>query len=183
MKLLRILSSLCFLLIVTSSAFAQKVNVDWDKGTTFTGFKTYTWAKGTPAVNPMMGDRVVQEIDTQLAAKGLQKVDASANPDLVVIYHAGRDTETRINTMDTGMYGPGWGWGWGGGYGGGSSTTYVDKILVGQLLVDIGDVKQKKYIWRGQASATIPDKPEKGAKLINKAVVKMFEKFPPPLKK
>lgn len=183
MKLLRVFTVLSFLLLVTSSAFAQKVNVDWDRGTNFTGFKTYTWAKGTPAANPMMGDRVVAEIDTQLAAKGLQKVDASANPDLVVIYHAGRDTETRINTMDTGMYGPGWGWGWGGYYGGGSSTTYVDKILVGQLLVDIGDVKQKKYIWRGQANATIPDKPEKGAKLINKAVTKMFQKFPPPLKK
>src|SRR4030095_620720 len=123
MKLLQVFTVLSFLLLVTSSAFAQKVNVDWDRGTNFTGFKTYTWAKGTPAANPMMGDRIVQDIDTQLAAKGLQKVDASANPDLVVIYHAGRDTETRINTMDTGMYGPGWGWGWGGGYGGGSSTT------------------------------------------------------------
>src|SRR5678816_4877128 len=106
MKLLRVFMVLSFLLLVTCSALAQKVNVNWNKGTTFTGYKTYTWAKGTPAVNPLMGDRIVQEIDTQLTAKGLQKVDASANPDLVVIYHAGRDTETRINTMDTGIYGP-----------------------------------------------------------------------------
>ncbi len=183
MKVSRIVFGLGFLLIVTNCALAQKVNVDWDKAANFSGFKTYTWAKGTPTENPMMGDRVVADVDAQLAAKGLQKVEHSAGPDLVVVYHAGRTTETTMNTIDTGMYGGGWGrWG---GYGGmgGSSTTYVDKILVGQLVVDIGDVKAKKYIWRATASGTIPDKPEKGASLINKAVTKMFEKYPPPAKK
>ena len=167
---------------MTSGAMAQKVNVDWDKAVNFSGFKTYVWAKGTPAANPMMGDRIVAEIDAQLTSKGLQKVEQAAGADLVILYHAGRDTETRVNTIDTGMYGPGWGrWGAYGGMGG-SSTTYVDKILVGQLIVDIGDVKNKKYIWRGTASATIDDKPDKGAKTINKAVVKMFEKYPPAIK-
>jgi Domain of unknown function (DUF4136) len=182
MKVTRIILVFCFLLIVTDNASAQKVNVDWDKSTNFAVFKTYTWANGTPALNPMMGDRIVNEIDAQLAAKGLQKVEASAGPDLVVIYHAGRDTETRMNTIDTGMYGSGWGR-WGGWGGMGSSTTYVDQIQVGQLIVDIGDVKNKKYIWRGTASATIPDKPEKGEKTIKKAVTKMFQKYPPPVKK
>ena len=115
--------------------------------------------------------------------KDYKRLSTPQAPDLVVVYHAGRTTETTMNTIDTGMYGAGWGrWG---GYGGmgGSSTTYVDKILVGQLVVDIGDVKAKKYIWRATASGTIPDKPEKGASLINKAVTKMFEKYPPPAKK
>lgn len=174
--------SLGFLLFASGSALAQKVNVDWDKATTFSGYKTYVWAKGTPAANPMMGDRIVRDIDAQLSAKGLQKVETAETADLVVLYHAGTDTQTQMNTIDTGMYGAGWGrWGYGGGMG--SSTTTVNKILVGQLIVDIGDVKQKKYIWRGTANATIPSKPEKGAELIEKAVTKMFQKFPPPAKK
>jgi hypothetical protein len=181
MKASRMALSLSFLLATTGSALAQKVNVDWDKAASFSGYKTYVWAKGTPAKNPMMGDRIVQDVDAQLAAKGLRKVETAEGADLVVLYHAGTDTETRMNTIDTGMYGAGWGrWGYGGGMG--SSTTYVDKILVGQLIVDIGDVKNKKYVWRGTANATIPSKPEKGAQLINKAVVKMFQKFPPPAK-
>jgi hypothetical protein len=179
MKAARIVLCLGIYFIMISSALAQKVNVDWDKATDFSSFKTYTWANGTPALNPLMGDRIVKEIDAQLAAKGLQKVEASASPDLVVVYHAGRDTEMQMNTIDTGIYGPGWRYGYGGM---GSSTTYVNKILVGQLIVDIGDVKNKKYIWRGTASATIPDKPEKGEKTITKAVTKMFKKFPPPVK-
>jgi hypothetical protein len=179
MKAAQIVLCLFIHSIVISSALAQKVNVDWDKATNFSSFRTYTWVNGTPALNPLMGDRIVQEIDAQLAAKGLQKVEASANPDLVVAYHAGRNTETQMNTIDTGYYGPGWRYGYGGM---GSSTTYVNTIQVGQLIVDIGDVKNKKYIWRGMASATIPDKPEKGEKTITKAVTKMFQKFPPPAK-
>jgi Domain of unknown function (DUF4136) len=56
-------------------------------------------------------------------------------------------------------------------------------ILVGQLVVDIGDVKNKKFLWRGTASGTVSDKPEKVEKTIEKAVTKMFQKFPPPVKK
>jgi hypothetical protein len=179
MRTKQLVVSCCFLLALSSAALGQKVAVDWDKGATFTGFKTYSWIEGTPAQNPLMANRIVEAIDAQLAAKGLQKVAPGANPDVVVAYHAGRDTETRINTVDTGMYGGGWGY-WGGYYGGGSSTTYVDKVQVGQLIVDIGDVKTKKYVWRATANATIPSKPEKGEALISKAVTKMFEKFPPP---
>jgi hypothetical protein len=179
MRIKQFVATFSFLVAISSVAMAQKVTVDWDKGTSFAGYKTYTWAQGTPAQNPLMGNRIVEAIDAQLAAKGLQKVAPGGNPDLIVVYHAGRDTETRINTIDTGMYGGGWGW-WGGYYGGGSSTTYVDKVQVGQLIVDMGDVKTKKYVWRGTANATIPSKPEKGEALINKAVTKMFAKFPPP---
>jgi hypothetical protein len=62
------------------------------------------------------------------------------------------------------------------------STTTVDKIPTGQLVVDIGDAKTKKLLWMGNASDTLSDKPEKNADKINKVVKKMFEKFPPPVK-
>src|SRR5262249_22370285 len=100
MKAARITFSLSFLLFATSSVLAQKVNVDWDKATNFTGYKTYIWAKGTPAQNPMMGDRIVKDVDAALAAKGLRKVDTVEGADLVVLYHAARDTETQLNTID-----------------------------------------------------------------------------------
>jgi hypothetical protein len=180
MKVTRIVCSLVFLLIASGSVLAQKVNVDWDKTANFSGYRTYAWSQGTPAKSPLMGERIIRDIEAQLAAKGLQKVEASANPDLVVMYHAATDTKTQVNTIDSGMYGPGWRYGYGGM---GSSTTYVDNIQVGQLMVDIGDVKNKKFLWRGTASGTLSDKPEKVEKTINKAVTKMFEKFPPPIKK
>jgi uncharacterized protein DUF4136 len=178
MRVIRIVSILAILFILTLSASAQKVNVDWDKSVNFQGFRTYAWGNNTPAKNPLMDQRIVQGIESQLAAKGLQKVSINDNPDLIVRYHAATDTQTQINTIDTGMYGPGWRWG-----GMGSSTTYVDKIPVGNLVVDIGDFQNKKYIWRATASGTISDKPEKNEKTVDKALTKMFEKYPPPLKK
>jgi hypothetical protein len=64
----------------------------------------------------------------------------------------------------------------------GTSTTTVDKIPVGHLVVDIGDAKTKKLLWQGTAQDTLSDKPEKNEKKIESALEKMFKKFPPPVK-
>jgi Domain of unknown function (DUF4136) len=176
---LTILTAL-LLSFVSFPALAQKINVDYDKTTAFTTLKTYTWKKGTPTPNPLMDTRVIEAIDKQMAAKGILKVDASANPDLIVVYHAAVEYETQLNTTDLGGWG---GYGPYGGYyggGGGTSTTTVDKIPVGTLMVDIGDVKAKKLVWRGKGTDTMSDKPEKIEKKINQVVEKMFKKFPPP---
>jgi len=170
MKITRIGVGLCFLSILTGSALAQKVYVDWDKTNSFANYKTYAWGNNTPTKDPLMDQRIQQGIDMHLAAKGLTKVDANSNPDLLVRYHVGTETQQQLNT-----FGDGWGW-----WGGGMSTTTVQNITTGQLMVDIGDVKKKILIWRGTADDTISNNPEKVDKAINKALTKMFEKFPPP---
>ena len=156
-------------------AGAQEVHTDFDQGTDFSLYKTYAWAKGTPAPNPLMDQRIVEGIDLRMAAKGLKKVDDLANADLAVVYHAASSTQTRISTYGTGGWGYGYHWG-----GMGITTTDIDQIPVGQLVVDMADVKAKKFVWRGTASGTISDKPEKNQKTLDKALTKMFEKFPPP---
>jgi hypothetical protein len=170
---------LLFTALGSLNAWGQKVSVDFDKEANFTAYKTYAWTQGTSVQNPLMDQRITNGVDKQLATKGLQKVDASANPDLVVLYHGAVGTETQLNTMNTGGYG--WGYRRAGGMG--MSTTTVDEIPVGHLTVDIGDAKTKKLLWMGNASDTLSDKPEKNEKKINNALEKMFKKFPPPVKK
>lgn len=172
MKAMRTIATL-LMTVVCSVAWAQDVKVDWDRAANFSGFHTYAWTTGTPAKNPLMGQRIVDGIDQRLAAKGLQKVDLNSNPDLIVLYHAATGSDTQVNTMGTG-----WGWGWGGG----SSTTTVSQIPTGHLSVDIGDAKTKKLLWLGSADDTLSDKPEKNTQKIEKALDKMFKKFPPPAK-
>src|SRR6266550_4650623 len=162
--------------LVSATAYAQKVNVDYDKKTNFSSYKTYSWSRGTPAANPLGDKRIVAGIDAQLAAKGWQKVES--DPDVVVIYSAATTTETQINTFDSGGAWGGYRRGWG-GYGGGMSTTTVEKIPIGQLVIDMADVKNKEFIWRGTASDTLSDKPEKNQKKLDKALTKMFKNFPP----
>lgn len=163
----------CTVLTVAGTLAWASVTVDWDHAADFSSYKTYAWGKGTPARDQLVDQRIVESVDQQLAAKGLQKVDASSNPDLTVLYHAALTEDTQLNTMGTG-----WGWGWGGGM----STTTVEKIPKGTLSVDIGDAKTKKLLWLGKASQELGDNPQKNAKKIDETIDKMFKKFPPPMK-
>ncbi len=171
MKFIRILWSF-FFLASSAAVLAQKVTVDYDHNLNFQNFKTYAWTRGTPLKNQLWDQRVIDGVDQQLAAKGFQKVDATANPDLYVLYHAAIGQQTELNTTNMG----GWGWRWGGGM----ATTTVDKIPTGQLVVDIGDAKTKKLAWMGSSSDTLSDKPDKNQKKLTSALTKMFKKFPPP---
>lgn len=170
MKAVRVFLSLLFLASATA-VLAQKVTVDYDHNLNFANFKTYAWTTGTPLKNQLWDQRVIDGVDQQLAAKGFQKVDANANPDLIVLYHAAIGQQVELNTNNMG----GWGWRWGGGM----ATTTVDKIPTGQLTVDIGDAKTKKLAWMGSSSDTLSDKPDKNQKKLAKALDKMFKKFPP----
>ena len=167
-------------LLIAATANAQKVNVDYDKSANFSSYKTYSWGEGTPSKNPLGHQYIIAAIDSQLSAKGWQKVESDS--DVVVIYSASTSKETQINTFDSGGMWGGYGWGWRGGYGGGyggTSTTTVSQIRVGELILDMADVKNKKFVWRGTASETMSDNPEKNKKKMDKALTKMFKKFPP----
>jgi hypothetical protein len=167
-------------LLMTGTAFAQKVTIDYDRNADFSKYRTYAFGQGTPAPETLTNQRIQEAIESQLAAKGLTRVES--NPDLIVVYHCAVDKETQLNTTYLG----GWGWGrgwwrWGGGLG--DAITRVEKIPVGHLIVDIVDPAEQRYIWQGTSSKTVSSNPEKNAKTIEKGVRKMFEKFPPPPEK
>lgn len=170
----------CFLLS-SSTALAQKVNLDYDKDTDFSKYKTYSFGQGTPAPETLMDQRIRQAIASQLAAKGLTQVDSNA--DLFVVYHCAIDKQTQLNTTSLGGFGWGAGWRRWGGFGDGDAITRVEQIPIGTLIVDIGDMAQKRYIWRGTATKTLSTNPEKNAKSINEGIQKMFAMFPPPSEK
>lgn len=183
---IRLVVGLCFML-TAGTALAQKVSVDFDKGTDFSTFKTYTFAVGTPTPETLTNQRIESAIEAQLTAKGLTRVQSNA--DLTVVFHCAVTQQTQLDTTNLGGWGwgPGWGrgWGWGGrfrgGWGGlgGNAITQVEQIPVGTLIVDIGDSTNKKYIWRGTATKTLSSNQGKNEKTIDQEVKKMFEKFPP----
>ena len=58
---------------------------------------------------------------------------------------------------------------------GGTTAVTVHK---GQLVVDVIDAAQKKLVWRGMATDNLSDNREKLVKQTNKAVEKMFQRYP-----
>jgi hypothetical protein len=188
-KALHILAIVCLGLVWSASASAQEVRYNFMPGTDFTKYKTYKWAKVPNAQYPnqILDTQIMGAIDSQLALKGLSK-SSGDDADLVVTYQVAVDQEKQWNSYSTGdsMWGYGrWG-GWG-GYGGGMSTTTTtsETIRIGTLDVDIYDAAAKNQIWKGQASKTLGSgkDPEKVNKNINKAMEKLFKKYPPPPKK
>src|ERR1700681_3436686 len=161
----------CFLLLPTILS-AQKVTTDFDHSANFSQYKTFMWIREPRMSDPLMKVRVVDAINGQLIAKGLQLVTEGA--DVGIIANGATTEEHTLETFYSGF--GGWGWrGWGGGV----ATTIPESYTVGTLIVDLFDTRTKQVVWRGTATATLPDKPEKTAKKLNKAIEKMFNKFPP----
>ena len=161
------------LLLLPGQLLAQKVQTDWDKNKNFASYHTYYWAK-VESPNPLMNQRLQDAVDAQLEKKGWSKQQAGG--DVAVIALGMSSTKKDLNTFYSGT---GWGYGgWGAG-GMGTSTTTVNEYREGTLVLDMYDSNSRQLLWRGTATDTMSDKPEKNEKKLNKAVEKMFDKFPP----
>jgi hypothetical protein len=160
-------------LLLSSVAFAQKINTDYDHSAVFANYHTYMWEKSPHPARGFWNQRIVDAVNKQLQAKGLTEVQS--NPDVWVVYSNSIHDQKEV--IGTGYgFGPGWGWGyWGPGTV--QYNTYVTKQ--GTLVVEIADAKDKELLWRGAATDTISDNSSKNISNLDKAVSKMFQYYPP----
>jgi len=175
-------------LMTVGAALAQDVRYNFDKKTDFSKFKTYKWVeiKDASKLNSLVDQQIKQAVDAQLAAKGLTKTDGD-NADLLIAYQGAVGEEKQFSSYNSSWgYGPGWGGG--GWYGGGASsgwtTGQTSTIYVGQIAIDMYDSANKDLVWRGEVSKTLDPKakPDKQEKNLNKAMAKLFKKYPPEAK-
>jgi hypothetical protein len=169
------------ILVAAVGCSGMKINHDWDRQADFSRYQTYAWHDSDTDVkdtDPLAHERFIRAVESQLSAKGFRKV--SVNPDIFVTYHA---EESEQMSLDTTYMGGGWGygpaWRWGGMGGMATSTTTVRNYSVGTVVLDIWDAKQKRLVWRGTASDTVSDDPQKNASKITQAAEKLFADYPP----
>ena len=105
--------------------------------------------------------------------RGSRGVEPSANPDVLVAYHASFEKNLEIS-------GSTHGWGPVGVGGDGWGSARVQPLLVGTLIVDISDARTGAIVWRSLASSDIrpTDKPKNRDQKITKATEKMFKNYP-----
>ena len=176
----QILKSVAFLSIVIVGAYAPKVTVEYDRTADFSAFQTYAWARGVQATNPLIDRRIIEAVDWRLGAGGLQRVDGSGDPDLIVVYYTSDETPLKVDI--TNLEGWGSGWSWNSGVAG-ASRAEVEQIAPGELAINIARVKDKKFIWHGSATGFVSDRPARTLKTLNNVIDRMFQKFPPVYKK
>lgn len=167
------------LVLVPAALVAQKTSFDYDKTANFATFKTYGLKDGTKVGNPLIDNRIVAAIESELAAKGLKP--SAEKPDITVIYHVAFDKQKDITAFSTGG-GP-YGYRWGGGWGG-TTDVRVNEILVGTLVIDVADANKNEVVWRGMGvkEVDVQAKADKRDKNINAAVKKILKDFPPKVK-
>jgi Domain of unknown function (DUF4136) len=162
-------------MLAVASLLLAKTIVDYDHSRDFSQYRTYSWLE-VKAGNSLWTDRIRSAVDSQLTAKGWNKVPLGG--DAAVAAFGSTHSQPRIETFYDG-FGGGWFWR---GFGPGIATTTVENVPVGTLVVDIFDTPSKKLIWRAQATDVLSDKPEKNEKKLEKSVEEMFKHFPPKAK-
>jgi hypothetical protein len=162
-----------WLTLLSAIGLAQSVSYDYDRAAKFSTYKTYAWTHGTELTDELNHARIVRAIDAALVPKGLVQVERTANPDVLVAYHASFEKNLEITGSAQGL-GP---FGLGDRFG----SARVQPVLIGTLVVDISDARTSAIVWRSLASSDIrpTDKPESRDKKIAKATEKMFKNYPP----
>jgi len=168
-NLVKLASVLSVLFAFTTIALGQDVHTDYDKHAMFGNYKTYSWEK-VKTTNPLWESRIRDAVDRDSQAKGWQKVESGGDVALMAV--GSSQNQQEYQTFYDGLGG----WRWGGF---GETTTTVENYRVGSLVVDMYDARNKQLIWRGVASETLSNKPEKNEKTLDKAVDKMLKDFPP----
>jgi hypothetical protein len=169
-----IFASVGITLLFAAASFAQQVKTDYDRSANFSQYKTYSWEK-VQTQDQLWVDRIKEAVNAALTAKGLTPVESGGDISIVAIEMT--KNQQNLNTFYDG-FGGGWRWG-----GFGEATTTVDNYKVGTLVVDLFDAHTKTLLWRGSSSDTLSDKSDKNIKNLDKGVQKMFDHFPPGVKK
>ena len=166
-RIVQVLAMLCAL----SPLAAEKARVDFDHSCNFSQFRTYRWAQqdGSP-LNQLMDERIMGFVEEALAAKGLRRVTTGG--DLLINFQM--KLQEQYITYTNG-YGWGWDWGWGNSI----STTTVDPVKLGTLVVDLVDARSGRLVFQGVATGSIVSRPEKNTKKLAKMIRKTFDKYPP----
>jgi hypothetical protein len=175
-------------------AAGMKVNVQFDKQFNFEGLKTYAWRLDGPnpvrilensldkpeEVRKNLEPLVLATVDEVLGNKGFKRIE-SGEPDLYLDYYllVGPNTESQYHGQFVGAV-PAWGL-----PDFAMSTSALKVFEQGSLVIDVVSIAQKHTVWRGSAAAEIDRRrtAAERAKIIDQAVARMFEKFPPKFKK
>lgn len=156
------------------------VKTDFDPAADFSKYKTYAIAP-MEGLDTITSGRINTAVNLAIQERGLKP--ATSNPDLVVYLQVKLSTEQRVNTTSTGGY-AGF-YGYRGGMGMSTSTSTVQNVPVGTLVVDLVDAAAKKMVWRGMASDTL-DKQASGdarQEALNEAMRQLFYEYPPKAEK
>lgn len=142
--------------------------VNYNHSQSFSQFHTYAWGanNANQIQNSILAQVAQQDIDSAMQGKGLQKVQESQHPDLILTASGGMRQQTSYSA-----------WGMR-GIGGGMGGITPEQSVEATLIVDLYNAKSQSLVWRGIGQDTLSNNGNKNQQLVSKAVQKMFKQWP-----
>jgi hypothetical protein len=165
----RVSALIAFMLLMAAPVLAQQVSVDYLKSVDFSQFHTYAWGEENPNQirNSILAQVAKTQIESAMQSKGFTQVKRTENPDLLLVASGGARQQTSYSAFGTGPR-----------FGGGMATITPQQSTAGTLIVSLYKPAEKQLVWRGIARGTLSNNGDKNQKLVEKAVDKMFKKYP-----
>ena len=156
------------LCVVSTIAVGQQVSVNYNHNASFAQYHTYAWGSNNAnqIQNSILAQVAQQDINSAMQGKGLQMVQESQNPDIILTANSGMRQQTSYSA-----------WGMR-GIGGGMGGITPEQNVEGTMIVDLYDAKTQSLIWRGIAQDTLNKNGNKNQQMVEKAVQKMFKQWP-----
>jgi hypothetical protein len=148
-----------------------KANTDFMPGTDFAKYRTFAQSppptqriRSLPGYTEIVGQQIQHMIASDLKGKGYAPAGGQA-ADLLVAFSVSGQPRTDVVGTRGGFYG------WGG-------DTFTQHYVVGRLVIDVFDNRDKKLLWHGWADREIFGS-SAGMKTVEEVVKAILKEFPP----
>lgn len=162
---------------------------DYNPAVDFGNYQSWSFISDRPmivsasraAVNPLLQNRIMEELRAELTQKGFRYVDDPENADFVVSFTVGSREQIKVTEYPA-SYQVGYGryyryGGYGMTYG---TETRVRQYTEGQLAVDIFDVTTRTPAFHGATSTRVTESDRENPQpLLRAAVTEALKGFPP----
>jgi len=177
--------ALCLAALLAACA-TPAPRLDFDPKANFVQLHSFAWVAEDPLYQPRDSDaslsllnrsRVIQEIESSLAARGYVKADRRETADFTIAYGVGTRERLNATTFHDPLF-RSWGWGWGWpGYG---RELEVRSDTAGRVYVDILDRASGRPIWHGVAREELSESDlEAAGARLPRLVQSILSQFPP----
>lgn len=164
-----------FLAILVVSCAPIRVNYDFEKGTDFTKYKTYSYyGYMKTGLSELDTKRFLDAFDAKMAAKGFS---FSETPDFLVDIKSSEFQQVQRNTVGVGLGGGGRNMGGGISIGLPIGQANVNR----QIIIDFVDENGKGLFWQAVTETSLNPNasPEKREQLFNAIAEKVLIQYPP----
>jgi hypothetical protein len=160
------------ILLFSVGCSTVSVNTDYDKGTDFSRFKTFSQkpppqgSRSLKGYSEIAGRHINSAIATTLESKGFQMAPEGQDGDLIVAFSI--DGQPRQDVEWTG-----------GGYGGWYGQSYTVNYVEGTLTIDVFDASKRQLVWHAYGQTNIYGSQTDNYGKVDDAVEQILKKFPP----